>query len=169
MILRVLYLLRFGNFDKFEKICKDMKTLIWLEIGFGSRSRNEFTFSLVYPKCTKRIVNVGATNLSSKFFKNDLLNENSKPVKIRSIHSTYEVLWFHWCVLNCTRIRNTLQGIGGKLAGIGTRNVIREVASTGKMTQKGISNRNRLAKNFLEERYQEYSNGKMEKSSYKVH
>ena len=53
-----------------------------------------------YTKGTKRSVNVGATNLSTKFFKNILLNVNSKPAKIRSVH-TYEVPWIHWCILNC--------------------------------------------------------------------
>ena len=40
----------------------------------------------LYPKCTKRSINVGATNLFQSL-KNVFLNVNSKPVKNHSVHT----------------------------------------------------------------------------------
>ena len=50
-VLRIAKFERFGKLDKFEKIWIDLKKLICLEIeSIVSRSRTEFTFSLVYSK-----------------------------------------------------------------------------------------------------------------------
>ena len=51
-VLRIAKFERFGKLDKFEKIWIDLKTLISLEIGFGSWSMTEFTFILVVENYT---------------------------------------------------------------------------------------------------------------------
>ena len=49
--LRIAKFERFGKLDRFEKIWIDLKKLIWFEIeSIGSRSRTEFSFSLVMGK-----------------------------------------------------------------------------------------------------------------------
>ena len=81
-VLRIVKLERFGKLDKFEKILidlerfeliwKDLKKLIRLEIeSIGSRSRTEFTFSLVFLSDTahlfrsrKKRINICVSGLS---------------------------------------------------------------------------------------------------------
>ena len=84
-----------------HRFCFEAKNGTKVELSrFFKDSLQPWLLTYFESKCTKRSVNIWATNVYKVFFKNISFNLNRRPSKIRSLH-TCGVLWIHWCVVNC--------------------------------------------------------------------